>query len=197
MPISSNLLNLILQEIEDMFQKKGQPYLAALYRAITVAGFYGLMRIAEMVGKHAVMTEDVKISTNLLKRKVKIILRTSKTHHAGNPPQIIDIVPDKEVLGTVNCPFNIMALFTQLRPHHTNKGSQFFIFSDGSRVTDCHFRAVLRRAIKNLGLSPSAFNTHSLRIGRASMLFKRNYSIDFIKKVGRWKNVSTAFKYFK
>lgn len=197
MPIGFNLLNLILQEIDKDFCRKGQPYLSALYRAITVAGYYGMMRVSELVGKHAVVTEDVKISRNLLKRKVKLILRSSKTHRRGNSPQLIDVIPDQEVLGTINCPFNILANFAQIRPHRINPGSQFFCFSDGSRVTERHFRTVLRRALKNLNLSPGSFNTHSLRIGRASTLFKKNYPIAFIQKAGRWKNLSTVFKYFK
>lgn len=81
MPIGFNLLNLILHEIDDMFLNRAQPYLAALYKAITVAGYYGMFRISELVGKHALITEDVKISKNPLKRKVKCILRSSKTHH--------------------------------------------------------------------------------------------------------------------
>lgn len=93
MLIGFNLHNLIVEEMDKYFLDLGQPYLAALYKAITVAGFYGMMRISELVGKHAVRAEDVKISKNTLKRKVKCILRSSKTHHKGNNPQMIDIIP--------------------------------------------------------------------------------------------------------
>lgn len=197
LPIGFNLLNLILNEMEEVFMGRGQPYLAALYKAITASGYYGMMRISEMVGKHAVITDDVKISKNPLKCKVKFILRSSKTHHCGNMPQIINIVPDQQVLGTATCPYNILSNFSLMRPRRIHPGSQFFVFSDGSWVTDRHYRSVLRIVLKRLGLSPLAFNTHSLRIGRASTLFKRNWPVEQIQKLGRWKNVSTAFKYFK
>lgn len=197
MPIGFNLHNLILQEIDNIFLSQGQPYLSALYKAITVAGYYGMMRISELVGKHAVKAEDVKVSKNLLKRKVKIILRSSKTHHGGNPPQMIDIIPDQQILGTTNCPYNILSHFSLLRPRRAKLGLRYFVFADGSAVTDRHYRTVLRKVIANLGLSPQAYNTHSLRIGRASTLFKRKLPVEYIKKAGRWKNVSTAFKYFK
>lgn len=197
LPIGFNLLNIILQEINNEYLRRGQPYLAMLYRAITVAGYYGMMRISELVGKHAVITEDVKISTNLLKRKAKFILRSSKTHHQGNSPQIIDIIPDTEVLGSSNCPFNILSNFSQIRLRRITPGTQFFVFSDGSRVTDQHYRRVLRLILSNLGLPSRSYNTHSLRIGRASTLFKRKLPVDYIRKIGRWKHVSTAFKYFK
>lgn len=197
MPIGFNLHNLILREINRYFLEKGQPYLASLYRAITVTGYYGMMRISELVGKHALVTENVRISTNSLKRKVKCILRSSKTHHAGNSPQIIDIIPDPQVLGSTECPYNILSNFSLIRPRRIHPGSQYFVFSDGSRVTERHFRTVLRTIISNLGLSSRSFNTHSLRIGRASTLFKRKVPVEIIRKLGRWKYVSTAFKYFK
>lgn len=197
MPIGFNLHNLILREIEEIFLSQGQPYLSALYRAITVMGYYGMMRISELVGKHAVITEDVKISKNLLKRKVKCILRSSKTHHTGHSPQLIEIVPDDQVLGTSLCPFNILKTFSHTRPRRLQPGTQYFVFADGSRVTDRHYRSVLRKVLTNLGLPSKSFNTHSLRIGRASTLFKRKMPVEHIKKLGRWKYVSTAFKYFK
>lgn len=197
MPIGLNLHNLIINEIDKVFLSKGQPYLSALYKAITATGYYGMMRISEMVGKHALITEDVKISQNQLKRKVKCILRSSKTHHKGNMPQIVDIVPDMEVLGTALCPFNILSTFSQLRPKRIHPGTQYFVFADGSRVTDRHYRSVLRMILTRLGLPARSFNTHSLRIGRASTLFKRKIPVDTIRKLGRWKTISTVFKYFK
>lgn len=197
MPIGFNLHNLILREMDKYFLGKGQPYLASLYRAITVAGYYGMMRISELVGKHALLSEDVHVSKNALKRKVKCILRTSKTHHSGNAPQVIDIVPDQQVLGTNECPFNILSNFSLMRPRRDAPGSPYFVFSDGSRVTERHYRTVLRSILTILGLSAKSYNTHSLRIGRASTLFKRKLPVEFIKKLGRWKYVSTAFKYFK
>lgn len=197
MPIGFNLHNLILREIDQVYMSQGQPYLGALYCAITVMGYYGMMRISELVGKHAILAEDVKISKNLLKRKVKCILRSSKTHHNGNAPQVIDVIPDRSVLGTSVCPFNVLKNFSQIRPKRIAAGAQYFVFADGSRVTDRHYRSVLRKILSNLGLPQKSFNTHSLRIGRASTLFKRNVPVEVIQKFGHWKYVSTAFKYFK
>lgn len=197
MPIGLNLLNLIFGEIDNLFLAKGQPYLSALYKAITAAGYYGMPRISEMVGKHALVTEDVKVSQNQLKRKVKCILRSSKTHHSGNAPQIVDIIPDRDVLGTAFCPFNILTTFSQLRPRRIHPGSQYFVFADGSRVTDRHYRGVLCLVLTRLGLPAKSFNTHSLRIGRATTLFKQKIPVETIRKLGRWKNVATVFKYFK
>lgn len=199
LPIGLNLLNLILKEMERDFMDKGQPYLSALYRAITVSGYYGLMRVSELVGKQALITNDVNMSKNVNKRKIKFLLRSSKTHHKGNAPQVIAFQPDQQVMGTSECCYNILTTFSQMRPKRkvVVDNSQYFVFADGSRVTERHFRSVLRKTIARLGLDPLAFNTHALRLGRASTLFKRHLPVDYIRKLGRWKHVSTAFKYFK
>ena len=41
--ININLLNLIPDKMKDFFQERGQPYLAALYRALTAVSYYGLL----------------------------------------------------------------------------------------------------------------------------------------------------------
>lgn len=74
-PIRAGLLGLILQKLNEIYLFNGQPFLAMLYKAIFVAAYYGLMRISELVGKHAVKSGDVHISRNPAKQKVKLVLR--------------------------------------------------------------------------------------------------------------------------
>lgn len=197
-PIRSGLVRLILEQVNAIYLKNGQPYLAALYRAIFVSAYYGLMRISELVGKHAVKTEDVHLSTNPRRGKVKYVLRTSKTHGAGKRPQMIDIVPDYQVLDTPFCPVRIIAQFSKLRPPRVSLGTRFFVFSDGTPVGEHHVRAVLRKCLRRLKLPWKSFNFHGYRSGRATDLFKWNFSIDWIRKIGRWSKKSTAILvYFK
>lgn len=196
-PIRGGLLKLILKQVDQEFMLKGQPYLSAVYKAIIVSGYYGLMRASELVGRHAVVAEDVHISENHNKRKVKMILRSSKTHHRGKRPQTIEIVPDDEVVGTAWCPYNILSAYSLLRPKRHVTGNHFFVFSDGSKITERHVRTVLRRAIKNLNLPPNAYNLHGLRSGRATELYRRNYPVEWIRKAGRWSvSSSSVCKYF-
>lgn len=77
-PIRSGLLELILDQVDEIYIKNGQPYLGALYKAVFSSAYYGLMRISELVGKHAIKTGDVHISKNVNKAKVKLVLRSSK-----------------------------------------------------------------------------------------------------------------------
>lgn len=197
-PIRSGLLRLILDQVNAIYLKKGQPYLAALYRAVFVSAYYGLMRISELVGRHAVKTEDVHISTNPTKLKVKYVLRSSKTHTAGRRPQLIDIQPDYQVHKTPNCPVLIINQFAKLRPPRVNIGTRFFVFSDGTPVGEHHVRTTLRNCLKRLNLPWKSFNFHGYRSGRATDLFKWNFDIDWIRKIGRWSRKSTAIlAYFK
>lgn len=182
-PIMSGLLKLILIQVDKKFYDQGQPYLASLYKAIFVSAYYGLMRISELVGRHAVNTEDVHISKTSSKAKVKYVLRLSKTHTKGKRPQIVDIHPDYQVLGTKFCPVSIISEFSKLRPPREVFGENYFVFSDGSPVTEHQVRAVLRQCIKTLNLPWKSFNFHGYRAGRATDLFKWNFSIDWIRRL--------------
>lgn len=197
-PIRSGLLKLILKQVTKMYQDRGQPYLAALYRAIFASGYYGLMRISELVGRHAIMTGDVHLARNNTKNKAKYVLRSSKTLTIGRRPQMIDIYPDCQVLGTSFCPVQIINEYAKVRPPRVNPMAQFFVFSDGSKVKEHHVRSVLKNCLKSLKLPWRSFNFHGLRSGRATDLFKWNYSIGWIRKIGRWSKKSTAIlAYFK
>ena len=80
LPIKCELLNLILQETAVYLDGElGQHYLACLYKALFVSGYYGLLRVGEMTsGLHPVFATDVSIGVN--KKKILFRLHTSKTH---------------------------------------------------------------------------------------------------------------------
>ena len=67
---------------------------------------------------------------------------------------------------------------------------QLFIYHDHSPVQTQQFRNMLRKAIKNLGLDETCYDTHSFCMGRARDLFKFGASVEDIKQIGRWKSNS-------
>ena len=92
LPIRKGLLHMIIDEIERIFLNRNQPYLATLYTAMMITGYYGLLRIGELtVSPHTIKAKDVHLATN--KSKVLICLKTSKTHTKANKPQIIKMEP--------------------------------------------------------------------------------------------------------
>lgn len=196
-PIHKHMLHFILDALEVELTKRGQPFLLKLYRAIFTMGYYGFMRIGEVVdSQHAVVIRDIKAALN--KDTVNVILWSSKTQKAGTRPheiripQVIDLKPEFER----HSPFKIITEYKKLRPE-TNNNVQFFVFSDGSLVRQHHVRNMLKTALRVAGLDQDVHDFHSLRAGRCSDLLNAGVPLIVVKKWGRWKDDNTVMKYFK
>ena len=50
------------------------------------------------------------------------------------------------------------------------------------------FRTALKKALKELNLNPSHFNTHSFRIGAATSAKQAGISDSHLKAMGRWRS---------
>ena len=88
LPIQLGLLELILFEIQRRFS--AQPYLQIMYKALFALGYYGLMRVGELTeSPHAVKAANIHMATN--KKKILIMLYSSKTHGMCDCPQMICI----------------------------------------------------------------------------------------------------------
>ena len=198
-PIQIGLLNLILTEVSNIFNNdvKQQPYLEKLYQCIFSLAYYGLLRISEIAGIHAVRAGDLHVARN--KEKIMIVLYTSKTHGRGSEPQEIKITKLAKFSGQLeqrHSPFEISAKYGELRGEYDNETDRFFTFRNNEPITPSHVRKVLRKCLRNLGLNPKFYNTHSFRIGRATDLMKFKVPISRIKILGRWKS-NTVFNYIK
>lgn len=205
MPIKLNLLNRILETIPKIKRLQNQPYLVALYRAMFAAAYYGLLRVGEMSGKHAVSAKNVHIARN--KHKVQIRLWTSKTLKWGQWPHDIKIdgLHDckwcyPEIKGKSShryCLVHILDAFNKVRDS-TKGTTNFFIFKSGVAVSGQAFRRTLREALSLIGLKDvvTRYNGHSLRSGRASDLWKLGFSLADIRYIGCWKS-NCVFKYLK
>ena len=197
LPIQNGLLELILFEIKRHFikVKHNQVYLAVMYQALFAMGYYGLMRVGElMMSQHTVKAKDVHLSVN--KEKLLIVLYTSKTHHKGSYPQKIKIVSNKQdqrkgkYFTMKNfCPFKLVDNYLRIRKECDDQAEPFFVFNDGSPITVNQARAVLKQMLANLGLDTNLYDMHSLCIGRCSdMVNKFGYSITEAKWIGCWKS---------
>ena len=90
LPIKKGMLCILLDTIFKQFCGKNQPFLATLYRALFSTAYFGMFRVGELtVGPHAVLAKDVHVGKN--KKKLLFLLRTSKTHTKGMPPQMVKI----------------------------------------------------------------------------------------------------------
>ena len=193
--ILKGTLNLILQDCVLYFDQ--QFYLTCLYRALFATAYYGLFRVGEITsGSHPVKAVDVHIANN--KDKILFLLRSSKTHWTDEKPQMIKI-SKKDTGRTYNemfCPFKIITQYVKVRGACINEEEPFFIFCDGTAVKPEHMRNVLRIILDRLNLNSKLYGTHGFRSGRSQDLLSMGFSLQVIRKLGRWAS-SAVFAYLK
>ena len=197
LPITVGLLEMLLFEIQRVFEK--QPYLEKLYKAIFILGYYGLMRIGELVqGPHTMKAKDIYIGKN--KNKILIFLYTSKTHGLESKPQQIKITAlegyENKLKKRHFCPFAVIRQFLAIRSDYEDELEHFFVFNNKVEVTPTEVRTVLRGLLTRLNLNPMLYNTHSLRAGMSVDLNWMGYSIPRIQSLGRWTS-SAVYRYLK
>ena len=141
------------------------------------------------------------------KNKVLFILQSSKTHNQSMPPQIIKI--SSQNLSDSNskrtsidsgvtsyCPFALLCDYLAYREDYADVSENFFIFRGGILVQPLNFRKTLKQMIYLAGLDQSYYSTHSLRAGRSCDLLKLGFSVETIKKLGRWHS-NSVYAYLK
>ena len=148
---------------------------------------------------HVVKAKDVHIADN--KDKLRLVLYSSKTHNPGMRPQKISITSNRieksgNYLKRHFCPFQLVKKYNTWRGSYDTDTEQFFVFRDKSPVTAENSRKILKTVLVNLGLNPAHYGMHSFRIGRTSDLIKYNYSIEEVKKLGRWHS-NVVYKYIR
>ena len=161
LPIHAGFLEQILFEIERI--DNNQYYLEIPYKTMLLFGYYGLLRIGEIAkGPHCIKAANVHVGQN--KKKLLIILYSSKTHGAESRPQRIKITANDQYLTKFMkkrcfCPFSVTLTYLKLRGFYCNPCEQFFVFRDNSPVSLEH---VCKTAIKNLNVDHRLYDCHSL-----------------------------------
>ena len=158
-----------------------------MYRALFALGYYGLFRVGELTySTHVVKACNVHVGIN--KQKILVIIYTSKSHSKANIPQKIKITSNEcqNERQELTCPFKLMREFISIQGNFHSFQEPLFIFIDGNLVTPTHTNKILNSAIASLGLDPTIYSFHSLRIGRTTDLMKAGFAIEKIKQLGRW-----------
>ena len=195
LPIKLKLLEVLIFEANICFAQ--QPFLCTLYKAILALGYYGLMRVGELAcGDHVIKASNIHMGTN--KKKILIVLFTSKTHDLSMKPQKVKIQEMKNFSAKIRhfCPFQLVHDYITSRGRYKDLNEQFFIFRDGSPVKSSHISNMLRSLLKAVGINSSLYGFHSLRAGRATDLLNWGYSLEQIKLLGRWRS-NAIYKYLK
>ena len=198
LPIQKSMLTVIINQVEKHFNKTNQPYLKLLYKTLFSTMYYRLLRISEVSqGPHMVLAKDIQVGTN--KKKMLIILRSSKTHGEGAKPQLVKISSTSNVRDKANsstCPYQLLLQFARSRGSYESDSEPFFVYSDRSPIKRNQLRSCLTLMIKKSGFDAKLYCSHSLRIGRSCDLLKYGLSVESIMKIGRWKS-NAVFRYLR
>ena len=129
-PIKLEFLEILLFEIEHFYHD--QIYLKTLFQVIFTTGYYGLLRISEVVGSiHALQARDIHVAQN--KKKILLCLYSSKTHGQESKPQKVKIaghekisMKDKSQTIAHFCPFTLMKKYISIRGDYSTVDEPFF-----------------------------------------------------------------------
>ena len=190
------MVNMLIEESFKHFMGIDQPYLATLYTTIFSTAYYGLLKIGEIAaGTHPKLATNVQIGIN--KKKIMIILQTSKSHWKNKKPQIIHIKSMKNDKNRNRagpnyiknyCPFELLQRFVAIRNNCKHPQEPFFVFKDNSPISPYQLHSVLNILLQNLSFNMKSYSFHGFRVGRATNLLEMGVSVETIKKLGRWKS---------
>ena len=136
LPIRIGLLEIILFQCERLFVN--QWYCEIMYKTLFILAYYGMFRIGELAkGDHSVRAKNVHVGKN--KKKILMILYSSKTHNKESYPQEVRISAENDTELTSRksknfCPFKLARRFMDLRGGFNDDEDIFFTCSDGSPV---------------------------------------------------------------
>lgn len=183
LPISPGLLKSILHKL---VVGCSDSYEVSLFSAAYTLAYCGFFRVGEIaVSKNDATLPDRDrvvafrdISLDLKAGIIEIHIRFSKTDQYGSGSLIRINKTDKEV-----CPVKALAKFLALRPQFQGP---LLIHYNKQPLTRYQFSAMLKKSVALIGLNYSVFKSHSFRIGAATSASQLGFSVEDIKKAGRW-----------
>ena len=178
----------ILLKILESINSRENAYSKKLYCAMICLMYHGLLRCSEV-------THSTKCNHNLKSSQVTLekgsrlkITFISYKHSKPNPPPLLIRPP-----GDASCPYTAVKRYLKVRPQGPEP---VFCNQNGRPVSRNQLVCVLKTHLAFCGKEKLNFNTHSLRMGKATDMHHAGYTDPQIAKAGRWS--STAFmRYIK
>ena len=210
LPIQKGMLQILIRNTIDFYSNNGQRYLAILYSTMMSTAYYGLFRIGEITySDHLICAANVHVASN--KKKLLFVLTSSKTHLEGSTPQTVKIssfTTDRNPVGPVlqhknspltvekYCPYSMLQQYIKNRKNYKSDSEPFFIFRDRFVILPYVFAKVFKNMIHISGFDNSIYSAHSLQAGRSLDLLEMGFSVETIRKLGRWKS-NAIYNYLK
>ena len=178
----------IMARLHTVFTRNPGDFTGVMIWAACCLAYFGLLRVSEFTSSSPILVDplrdllltDVAVDSRASPSIIQITIKQSKGDQFRKGAQIY--------LGRTNhpvCP--VRALGRYLSRRGSTPGP-LFLFSDGRNLTRPAFSAALHKALKELQMDSSQFNTHSFRIGAATFAKQVGISDSHIKALGRWKS---------
>jgi hypothetical protein len=163
--------------------------------AVATVAFAGAFRIGEILSKHestfdpdfTLLTQDVSWSRDSSNKTVIHVCLKCPKESKSAAPTIVDIYQNEGAL----CPVKAFFMWHKLR--HRKIDAPLFRLENGTPLTGEKLNSIMSKLLgPYTDSSVGSFNTHSFRIGLASMLGNLGFSDEEVKAAGRWS--SRAFE---
>ena len=124
--------------------------------------------VLESLKTHTVADLPQKVtilgSSGMPQKNFQIVLESSKTHTVADLPQKVTILGSEKSKNpltkySAHCPFEILRQYIDAWGSCRMINDPFFIFRNGTPVKPRHLRAVMKRAIADIGLDLSLYDT--------------------------------------
>ena len=130
-----------------------------MYRAVLVAGFYGLIQPGELTeSQHILLVQGVQIQPH----RVVITLNSSKANKSPNPEAITLLAQEHS-----SCPIQLIWDYAKIRPRIVGP---FFLRADNSPLQYRDLTTIILKLAQFLKLPQQYFKPHRLRIRGATQL---------------------------
>ena len=179
LPITLQILVKILSKLavtcSNEFEKK-------LFAAAYSLAYFGFFRVGEIAfSKGRSVCQIIALNDIIMDKEHKYIIvkvRYSKTDQCGKG---VSLKINK--VGGIMCPVNNLVQYLGARPGLLGP---LFVHFDGRPLSRYQFSAVLKKSLKIEGIDASKFNSHSFRIGAATIAAVMGYPTEEIQLDGRW-----------
>ena len=179
----------ILERMITSIRAQESGHTRTLFCTMLIFMYQGLLRCSEVSitggASHNLMKYQISIPTDN-PTQVKIAFESYK-HSKPAPPPIFLSQSEGKL-----CPVKAFIKYA----HSPNRSKYFFAHKSGMPVMRAQLVDMIKKHISLIGLNEDHYNTHSLRMGKATDMADQGFSYSQIRAAGRW--TSNAFlKYIK
>ena len=187
-PITADILHGILASLPG---SESGPYLTKLLNAFFLLAYHGAFRVGELCESgtldHTIRIEDVALDQGEDGSSIELRL-TSFKFSKGEASCLLAPGGVGE-----HCPVRALTGYLAVRPKIPGP---LFISEAGAPIRRAKVAAALKRGVARLGLDACHYNTHSLRVGRATDLAAAGAPEAIIRETGRWSS-NAYLKYIR